>query len=235
MESRTKTTLLQRIRDGTDPLAWQAFSDRYWRLIFTIAKRRGCSDDTAEEVVQDVMLEVFRQRDVFTYDPARGRFRDWLGTVVRNLVAKHYRQPAQRIRGRGGDSDDVFPEQELRDGQPDARWEAAYEQAMLTVLLDVVRREVSPQTYQAFELAAIRGLSGQQAAKITGLSRNAVFLSRKRVFERLRELGAPYRDNGQLHQRVKETLAILPKGNVERSMITRLEHTMQSLRGSSEQ
>ena len=82
---------------------------------------------------------------------------------------------------------------------------------MLAVLLDVVRREVSPHTYQAFELVAIRGLSGEQAAKITGLSRNAVYLSRKRVFERLQELGAPYRNNGQLHQRVKETLAIRPK------------------------
>jgi RNA polymerase sigma factor (sigma-70 family) len=181
------------------------------------------------------MLEVFRERDVFSYDPVRGRFRDWLGTMVRNLVAKHRRQPAQRIRGRGGDSDDGFPEHELSDGQPDALWEAAYEQTMLTVLLDVVRREVTPQTYQAFELAAIRGLSGEQAAKITGLSRNAVYLSRKRVFERLRELGASYRDNGQLHQRVRETLAICPKPNIERSMITRLEHTMQSRRGSSQQ
>ena len=189
MESRTRITLLQRIRDGTDPLAWQAFSDRYWRLIFAFAKKRGCSDHTAEEIVQDAMLEVFRERDVFSYDPARGRFRDWLGKVVRNLVAKHYRQPAQRIRGRGGHSHDVFPEREFRDGQPEELWEAAYEQAMLTVLLDVVRHEVTPQTYQAFELTAIRGLPGEQAAKITGLSRNAVYLSRQRVFERLQELG----------------------------------------------
>jgi len=61
--------------------------------------------------------------------------------------------------------------------------------------------EVTPETYQAFELVAIRGLSGEHVAKITGLSRNAIYLSRKRVFERLRALGAPYRNNGQHHQR----------------------------------
>ncbi len=233
MDSKTKLTLMERLRDGADPLAWQEFSDRYWRLIFAFARKRGCSNDTAEEIVQDAMLEVFRNRDTFSYDPARGRFRDWLGTVVRNLVAKHRRQPAQRIRGRGGDSD--LPEPELSDGSPDGVWDAAYEQAMLAVLLDVVRREVTPDTYQAFELVAIRGLSGDQAAKITGLSRNAVYLSRKRVFERLQTLGAPYRKNGQLHQRVKETLAIRPKSDVERSMITRLEQTMRSRQGCSEQ
>jgi RNA polymerase sigma-70 factor (ECF subfamily) len=234
MDSGTKITLLERIRDGKDPIAWQSFSDRYWRLIFSCAKKRGCSDHTAEEIVQDVMLEVFRGREVFAYDPARGRFRDWLGTVVRNLVAKHRRQPAQRIRGIGSNADDGFSEEhEGHEDRPDALWESAYEQAMLTVLLDVVRREVTPQTYQAFELTAIRGLSGDQTAKITGLSQNAVYLSRKRVFERLRELGAPYRNNGQLHQLVKETLEICPKPEIERSMITRLEHTMQSRRRST--
>ena len=233
MDNKTNVTLLERLRQGTDALAWQEFSDRYWRLIFTVAKRRGCSDHTAEEVVQEVMVEVFRQRDTFSYDPAQGRFRDWLGTVVRNLVAKYRRGPAQRIRGRGGDAD--LPEPEAGDGSPDDAWDAEYEQAMLAVLLDVVRREVTPDTYQAFELVAIRGLSGDKAAEITGLSRNAVYLARKRGFERLQALGAPYRNSGQLHQCVKETLAMRPKCDVERSMITRLEQTMRSRRGGSEQ
>ena len=74
MDSKTKITLLERLRDGTDPLAWQEFSDRYWRLIFAFAKKRGCSDDTTEEIVQDVMLEVFRNRDTFSYDQRVGVF-----------------------------------------------------------------------------------------------------------------------------------------------------------------
>lgn len=109
MDSKTKITLLERLRDGTDPLAWQEFSDRYWRLLFAFAKRRGCSEHTAEEIVQDVMVQVFQNRDTFSYDPAHGRFRDWLGTVVRNLVAKYRRQPARRIRGQGGDGHDDDP------------------------------------------------------------------------------------------------------------------------------
>ena len=29
------------------------------------------------------MLAIFKQHEVFEYDPSRGRFRDWLAAVVR--------------------------------------------------------------------------------------------------------------------------------------------------------
>ena len=51
------------------------------------------------------MLNVFEQKDVFHYDPARGRFRDWLGKLVRNKVAQRRRRPSERVRAPGGKSD----------------------------------------------------------------------------------------------------------------------------------
>ena len=47
-------------------------------------------------------------------------------------------------------------------------------------------------------------------AKITGLSRNAAYKARKRVFQRLSELGQTYRDDGQLGERIKQALRSLP-------------------------
>ncbi|MCE5302841.1 MAG: sigma-70 family RNA polymerase sigma factor [Planctomycetaceae bacterium] len=232
MESKTKITLLEQIRDGSDVLAWQAFSARYWKTVFWFAKNRGCSDNTAEDVVQDVMLEVFRGREVFSYNPTKGRFRDWLGALVRNVVAKHRRQPAQRIRARGGDSEHGISPQESCRHEVDASWDAAFEHGLLAAILKVVQQEVAPQTYQAFELVAVYDVSGEQAAKITGLSRNAVYLARKRVLERLKELGAPYRDNGELHQRVKKILADDPSPKMARSIMAQLTHCMQSQSGN---
>ena len=98
MVSSTRATLLERLRDGANVLAWDEFFSRYWPTIYSFARYRGCSEHTAEEIVQDVMLKVFQQRDVYQYDPARGRFRDWLGTVVRNQVAEHRRRPGNRLR-----------------------------------------------------------------------------------------------------------------------------------------
>ena len=127
MSTSTQATLLQRLRDGADALAWDEFFARYWPTIYGFAHRRGCSPHTAEEIVQDVMLKVFQQRDVYQYDPARGRFRDWLGTVVRNQVAEHRRRPANRVQGKGGDSNLGTLEQPATEPSPDAAWDAAFE------------------------------------------------------------------------------------------------------------
>ncbi|MBN2578738.1 MAG: sigma-70 family RNA polymerase sigma factor [Pirellulales bacterium] len=226
MTSQTRATLLEQLRDGANPLAWDEFFDRYWRLIFTFARRRGCADHTAEEIVQEVMVKVFQQRDVFRYDPRRGRFRDWLGMLVRNQVAEYRRRPAQRLRGAGGSSVEVAAEVEANDETPDAAWQSAFEQSLLGVLLDVLRREMNPRDYLAFELLTLGQLAGAEVAKITGLTRNAAYKARKRACRRLGELGLAYRNDGQLGDRVKQALQSLPPAAVQRSLTTRFAKSM---------
>ena len=225
----TQPALLQRLRQGTDHLAWDEFFERYWRVLYGAARRRGCSDHTAEEIVQDVMLVVFESQDVFHYDPARGRFRDWLAALVRNKVAEHRRRPAQRVRAIGGEEAPVgLMDTESEETLPEDVWEATFEESLLVVLLDVVRREFNPRTFQAFELFAIRGMPGAEVARLTGQTRNAVYLARRKVTQRLEQLGASYREQGKLPDRLKRALEAQPEPAVERSLTTRIAQTMCS-------
>jgi RNA polymerase sigma-70 factor (ECF subfamily) len=227
MATTTRATLLERLRDGANILAWDEFFEHYWPTIYGFARHRGCSEHTAEEIVQDVMLAVFQHRDVYQYDPARGRFRDWLGTVVRNKVAEHRRRPANRLRT-AGDSDNCVLDQAADQQGPDAVWEAAFESALLVALLDAVRRESNARVYLAFELVSLEGLSGGEASRLTGLSRNAVYKANKRVIERLTDLGAPYREEGRLADRIKRALEHQPPAAVERSVTMRVQQSMCS-------
>jgi RNA polymerase sigma factor (sigma-70 family) len=228
MNSNTRATLLERLRDGADALAWDEFFARYWPTVYAYARHRRCSPHTAEEIVQDVMLKVFEKRDVYQYDPTRGRFRDWLGAVVRNRVAEHRRKPGNRLRAAGGDSDHGLPEPEADDPAAEAIWEAAFENALLLALLDSVRREIEPRTYLAFELATIEGLPGGDVARLTGLSRNAVYKARQRVLSRLEQLGASYRSDGRLPERIQRAMAERPPAAIHRALATRIENTMHS-------
>jgi RNA polymerase sigma-70 factor (ECF subfamily) len=223
MPSSTRATLLERLREGADALAWDEFFAHYGQTIYAFARHRGCSEHTAEEIVQDVMLKVFQQRDVYQYDPERGRFRDWLGAVVRNQVAENRRRPANRLQAKGGDSNGDLAEQTADGRSPDDAWEAAFERSLLLVLLDVVRRETIARSYLAFELVSLEGISGSAAARMTGLTRNAVYKASKRVLARLKELGAPYRDEGRLIEEIKRAMEPRPPAAVGRSLTVRIQ------------
>lgn len=223
MHTQTQVTLLERLREASDPLAWEEFYERYWRLIFTTARRRGCSDHTAEEIVQEAMLAVFKGRAAFRYDPTRGRFRDWLGTVVRNAVAARRRAPADRVQPLADDAAlAALPDDAAR---PDAEWDRAFDLATLASLLDVVRHEVTPATFQAFELAVLQEMPGADVARVTGLSRNAVYLARRRILARLKELGAVFEPAG-LAARLREAAKDAPRPAVERAVTVQVEQTL---------
>ena len=220
-DSKTRVTLIERLEDGSDSLAWEEFFSRYWRPMYAFAKRRNCSPQTAEDVIQDALLAVFENRQVFSYDPSRGRFRNWLYTIVRQKIALRRRGEKDPPAPREGDIEDSGT-------APDQAWNALFEKNLLAVLLEVVRREVSPETYQAFEMTALHGLSGGEVARLTGLSRNAVYQARKRVMRRLSELGAPYGEDGTLREPVRELLELFPDPVQERSVNTRVRSTMES-------
>lgn len=220
----TRMSLLDRLQDGADPLVWDDFFRRYWPFLFSVARQRGCTEHTAEEIVQDVMLAIFEKKAVFCHDSSRGRFRDWLGGVVRNKVLMRRRSPADRCRARGG-GDDGLPEPESSEDQPDAHWEAAFDQAMLAFLLDRVRAEVHPRTYQAFEAFALGGCSGAEAARLTGLTPNAVYQARKNVLKRLRELGVVFARRGPPDEMLRDAIRSRPSAAVERSLTMRIEQT----------
>jgi len=228
MDSNTRPTLLESLREGADPQAWEEFFGRYWPLIYSYAKHGGCSDHTAEDIVQAVLATVFQQRGVFRYDRQRGRFRSWLGKVVRNKIAEHHRRPDQRVRPRGGDSQTARAPEDADGDSPEAAWEAAFEKNLLMVLLDVLQAEMDPQRFQAFELFVFCNLSAAEVARITGLTRHGVYNTRRAAFKRLEELGQPYRERGELTARIKEAIESSPDASVERVLTSRMQRTMRS-------
>src|SRR5580658_3463672 len=84
----TRPSLLIRIRDARDTEAWQSFVDTYLPMIYRYARRMSLQDADAADVSQEVLSEVARCIRTFEYSPARGRFRDWLGILVRRTVLR---------------------------------------------------------------------------------------------------------------------------------------------------
>ena len=92
----TRPSLLVRIRDPRDGVAWGEFVDIYGPLVYDYGRRRGLQDADAADLTQDVLRAVAAAADRFAYDPARGAFRSWLFTVTRTKLLDSVRRAAAR-------------------------------------------------------------------------------------------------------------------------------------------
>src|SRR5438067_2165112 len=94
---KTRRTLVSRLRNLDDQESWRVFFDRYWELLYNVARQAGLSEPEAQDTVQETIIAVAKAMPDFRYDPARGSFKQWLLRITRRRIVDHlrvaYRQP----------------------------------------------------------------------------------------------------------------------------------------------
>ena len=195
----TRSSLLMRIRDPRDGVAWAEFVDIYGPLVYDYGRRRGLQDADAADLTQDVLRAVAAAAGRFAYDPARGAFRSWLFTVTRRklLDSARRRRPGDRGTGDTDVQKRLEEEQDVRSGGGDEgdEWDQAFRQRLLDWAAEQIRGEFRPATWRAFWLCAVEGKATREASASLGMSVGAVYAAKCRVLARLREeIGRARRD-----------------------------------------
>ncbi len=181
----TSDSLLMRVRDLRDADAWGEFAALYGPLIRGYAAGRGLQAADADDLTQDVLAKVARALPDFRYEPARGRFRAWLGTVTRNELRAFWagqgRRPAVAGGFPGGAADDLPGA-----AGPDPGWEAAFTAHVLAAACERVRGEFEPATWAVFEAVWVGKDDPVAVADRHGVAVHAVYVGKSRVLKRLR-------------------------------------------------
>jgi RNA polymerase sigma-70 factor (ECF subfamily) len=182
----TRASLLVRLRDPRDEAAWREFVDLYVPLIYRYARKQGLQDADAADLSQEVLRAVAGAIGRLEYDPSRGAFRNWLFTVVRHKLSNWRR--AQRSRPDTGSAANEHLDQYPVPDAAEAVWATEWEERLFAWACEQVRRSVSECTWQAFWRTAMERLPSKQVAEELGLSVTAVYLARRRVLARLKEV-----------------------------------------------
>ena len=181
----TQPSLLSRVRDAADDSAWREFDAKYRDLILRYCRARGLQASDAEDVRQICMTNLAKSLRVFEYSPQRGRFRSYLGQVVRSGISRHFSRPETRIRAL--DSAVLAITEAAPDGQADEVWEQEWVRHHYRLAMKTVRETFEPQSIEIFD-RLLAGDAVDTVADAFGTTGQAVHKIKQRIRNRLTEL-----------------------------------------------
>jgi RNA polymerase sigma-70 factor (ECF subfamily) len=184
----TSPSLLDRLRQQPgDEAAWRRFDSLYRPLLKAWLRQYALQEQDVDDLVQQVLEVLVRELPQFRYDPAKGRFRAWLRGVLVNRVKDFWRM--QRFRPRADATSFATVLEHLEDPESDLSrlWDRDHDRCVLERLLDLVRRDFKPSTWEAFHLVVMEGLPIVQVAERVALTPNAVRVAKYHVLNRLRQ------------------------------------------------
>jgi RNA polymerase sigma-70 factor (ECF subfamily) len=145
--------LVARVRAG-DQQALAELYDRYSNVVYAVALRVLKDASAAEDVLQDIFLQLWRNPDSF--DASRGSLTAWLAVIARH-------RSIDRIRKRR-------PETDIEDcviaGGPDLRDET--ERNLVIEKVRAALETMNPEQRKAMEMAFFQGLTHTEIAEKTG-------------------------------------------------------------------
>lgn len=183
----TRHSLIARVCNRGDQEAWREFVAVYVPAVYRLARTRGLQPADADDLTQQVLMAVSHAVADWEPDPARGRFRSWLATIVRNAAVNALtRQPPDAAAG-GSDVLDLLWEQPAPGDTTGEALRLEARRGLFRLAAARVRENVGRATWEAFRLTAVDGRSAEEAAAALGKTAGAIYAARGRVVRRLRE------------------------------------------------
>ena len=184
----TRETLLNRVRRQHDEEAWKEFVYYYRGFVYIIASRMGLSHHDAEEVVQNVMLKLWKKLPEFQYDSCKGRFRGWLCTVTANKVKLLRQHKSRGIEQLTSDEKEELTRylREIHATPSPELAEREWATYVITMAWNRVRKEFGENERMAFEMLS-KGAGVEEISQKLGIATSSVYVYKKRVTDRLKQ------------------------------------------------
>lgn len=180
----TDRELLDRLRQG-DRDAFDTIFREHYPSAVSVAERISGERAVAEEVAQDVMLELWRRRDSISVDES---LRAYIVRAARNRALNHLRHERMKIRTAPHAAGPTV-------SQPDAPSRLAEEE------IDAAVREavnaLPERCREVFELSRGQGLKYAEIAGVLGISVKTVEAQMGKALRTLRQRLAPWLPGGE--------------------------------------
>jgi RNA polymerase sigma factor (sigma-70 family) len=189
----TQVTLIEKIKNWEDRVSWERFMKTYSPLVYSVALRAGLSNAEADDVVQDTMLSIAKNIREFQYDPAIGKFRNWVIKNTSFRVGDQFRRrkklPMPRTsRTRNEDRTATIDRIPAPDSlNIEALCEEEWEKHIRDVAVQKIKDKINPKHYQVLDLHMLKNWPVPKVARTLGVTSAFVHLTRFRLIKILKK------------------------------------------------
>lgn len=175
MES-TSPSLLERLRQPNDEIAWKRFVEIYTPLFREFGQRLGLENADSLDLTQDLYLILLRRLPNFEYEPGRS-FRRFLWKCYVRLAKRWF----QEKRGSWPAGLEVASEDRpLMEN-------AEFQEYVLSRALQVMKSRFEEPVWKAFQEVQFNGLTAREVERSLGIPRGNVWVYCGRVRQALRQ------------------------------------------------
>lgn len=143
----------------SDERAFSVFYDRYVNLVFSIALAIVANPSTAEEIVQDVFLKIWRKKH--TYHPEQSKVNTWLSAITRNRAIDELRKRKTGLEAKQVSWAETDKLQNLDEPTPEGWLQLRLDQQRVRQAL----LQLPEDQRQVIFMAYFQGLTQQQIAR----------------------------------------------------------------------
>ena len=183
----TRQTLIMRAQQRSEP-AWEEFSGIYRRYVYVVIRSMGVAHEDTEDLVQEIMLKVWKALPDFEMGEGKPKFRTWLRTVTRNVVISFLRTRKRQSTGMDElvklKNDQYLAS--VRVSEVDEIAEKEWMNFISNLAFDRIKDHFTGNAIAVFQ-AGLDGESSQETAARLGIGVASVYPLRSRVKQRLLE------------------------------------------------
>lgn len=172
----TSLGVLGRVQAGDDR-AWTEFATRAATILRHWARWKRLQIADAEDLTHDALLVVFSKIQGFKHS-GRGSFRAWLRAIAWRCLCEAHSEKEDLARPELAER---YREAEDQIAELDEEFDRLQQLDLLNSCMMTVQRRVQTQTWNAFRLVALEGLSGPAAAGQLSMQLDAVHAAKARV------------------------------------------------------
>ena len=188
-QNLTRLTLVEKLKnDEKDEATWQDFSSTYRPYIYLLAKNMNLSHQDIEDIIQTVLLRVWKSISKFEHGGKSGQFRRWLTTITRNSVltflTKSKKETDKCLKAENEDIKDLV--KGIYSPEIDKLIDSEWGTYISNMAWEKIKNDLSKEMQQIF-LLTMEGLSRPEISKKLDIPVNTVSVYKRRVLAKMQK------------------------------------------------